>query len=141
MRILTLLLALICTSAQAEQLIEQDGYRVHYAAMASRDFSTKVARQYGLNQSARSAVLILTSQKLVNGKPMPAAASATGTARSFSGHVQTLELRAVNENGANDLLTEFEVLNGEVITFDLSILPDGAKQPLVLKFQQTFYPD
>ena len=70
---------------------------------------------------------------------MPATAS--GTATTLLGHVQTLELRAVREAEVHYVVASFQTLDGEFMTIDAQVLPQGANAPLQVRFRQQFYRD
>ena len=136
---LALLGTLLSTQAQAEQWVDQGPWRVHYAAMASRDLTPAVARQFGVTRSAKRGLLVLNAQR-VNGKQItPVAASGNGTVRSLIGHQQALNLRPAQEGPVHYLLAEFEYVDQEHLNFNLQIQPEGAPAPLTIRFKQQFY--
>jgi hypothetical protein len=133
------LLLMAVAPAHAEQFVEQDGFRVHYAAIPTTDVAPDTARAFGISRSRRQALLVLNAQQLGDGPLKPVAATATGTARNLLGHMQRLALRPVQEGEVHYVIATFEILNQEWLTFEVAIQPDGAARAIPLKFQQQFY--
>lgn len=138
---LALLGFLLSSPAAAEQWVDQGPWRVHYAAMASRDLTPAVARQFGVTRSAKRGLLVLNAQRVSGQKTSPVEASGQGTVRSLIGHQQPLALRAAQEGPVHYLLAEFDYVDQEHLNFDLQVQPDGAPAPLTIRFKQQFYAD
>lgn len=138
---LTLLFSLLSPPSQAEQWVDQGPWRVHYAAMASRDLTPAVARQFGVTRSAKRGLLVLNAQRVSGVETTPVAATGNGTVRSLIGHQQALALRPAQEGPVHYLLAEFEYVDQEHLNFDLQIQPQGAPAPLTIRFKQQFYAD
>jgi len=141
-RSVALLFLLASLSAGAEQFIDQGDYRVHYSAINSTLLTPEVARSFNVKRTRGESLLVLNAQQRgTDGRYRPIAATATGQARSLIGQIEKLHLRAVREADVHYLLAPFEVLDGEFLTLELSITPEGASAPIPLKFQQQFYRD
>lgn len=127
------------TALAAEPVVRSDGYVVHYAAQVSTRFTPEIARQYGITRAANHGVLIINVQheSPAPGKPMPVAASASGSAASLMGDRQTLQLRPAE----GDLIADFAMINGEYLRFDVDVLPQGSSTPIHIHFEQQFYND
>ena len=138
---LALLGALLSTQAQAEQWVDQGPWRVHYAAMASRDLAPAVARQFGVTRSAKRGLLVLNAQRVSGQETTPVPATGNGAVRSLIGHQQALTLRPAQEGPVHYLLAEFDYVDQEHLNFDLRVQPDGAPAPLTIRFKQQFYAD
>ncbi len=137
-----LLLLLLSLSVRAEQYIDQGDYRIHYSAINSTQLTPEVARSFNVKRTRGEALLVLNAQRRdAEGRYQPVAATASGQARSLIGQVEKLQLRAVRESEVHYLLAPFEVLDGEFLTLELSVSPEGAGAPIPLKFQQQFYRD
>lgn len=136
-----LLLALPALNAHAEQFVDAGGYRVHYAAINTTQLAPEVARQFGVARSAGRVMLVLNAQQAIDGRYDPVPATATGTATTLLGHVQTLALRPVRESDVHYVIGTFETLDGEYMTVDVDVLPAGANAPVVVRFKQQFYRD
>lgn len=137
----TILLA-IPGAARAEQFVEKDGLRVHYVAINTTDIPPEVARPFAIDRSRRYGLVVLNAQRVgADGRTTPLPGAASGRARSLIGHVQPLAFRPVREGEVHYLVAEFETLNQEWLTFEISVTPEGAAAPLPIKFQQQFYTD
>ncbi len=140
----TLLLAglLLSTSTFAQQLVRDGSTVVHYSAMSTQDLSPEMARQYGIRQGSRRAMLLLNLQhETAPGKSTPLRGTATGTARNLMGDVQTLTLRPAGADSSQDLIAEFEFSHLEFLIFDIDVRPEGSTRPLKVHFQQQFFSD
>jgi hypothetical protein len=139
--VVALLALALALPAAAEQFVEQDGFRVHYAALPTTAVTPGTARAFGIGRSSRRALIVLNAQRLEDGRTVPVPASATGTARSLIGHVQDLALRSAREGDVHYVLAEFQVVPQEWLAFELQVTPQGAPRPVPIRFRQQFYPD
>ncbi|HUP91128.1 MAG TPA: DUF4426 domain-containing protein [Solimonas sp.] len=98
----------------AEQLVRQDGYVIHYAALKTTDLAPEIARQFGVARSGNQAFLVINAQReLPEGRTQPIPATATGTATNLIGHRQHLELRPVSEGDVHYVVATFQIVNQE----------------------------
>lgn len=142
MRTLILLLSLLFgLAAQAEQYVDEGRYRVHYAAINTTALTPEVARQFGVSRTRNEILLVLNAQEQVDGRYVPVPATASGTATTLLGHVQKLALRPVREADVHYVVAAFQTLDGEYMTIDARVLPEGADAPLRVRFRQQFYRD
>lgn len=139
--LLALGLLLLSASASAQQLVRDGNTVVHYAAMSTQDLSPEMARQYGIRQGSKRAMILLNLQRETAGKAAPLKGTATGTARNLMGDVQTLTLRPAAADSTQDLIAEFDISHLEFLTFDIDVKPEGSTRPLKIKFQQQFFSD
>lgn len=141
MKLLAALLLACCSlTAWAEQFVDAGRYRVHYAAINTTQLAPEVARQFGVDRSAGRILLVLNAQQADDrGRYESIPATASGTASSLLGHVQTLALRPVREADVHYVIAPFETLDGEFMTVDVQVLPSGANVPVRIRFKQQFY--
>ncbi|SFF48435.1 protein of unknown function [Fontimonas thermophila] len=125
--------------AQAEQYVEAGDFRVHYAVINTTELTPEVARQFGVERTGNRILLVLNAQQRVDGRFQPVPATASGTATTLLGHVQTLRLRPVREADVHYVIASFETLDGEFMTIDVRVLPAGANAPIPIRFRQQFY--
>ena len=138
----TLLLAgsaLLSAPLAAEQKLETAHYVLHYSALSTMDLQPEVARKFGVRRNSRQALLVINPQRKSSDGPQPVAATGSGVARNLIGHRQKLALDPVREGPVHYLLASFEIVDQEMITLELEILPQGASEAIPLKFQQQFY--
>lgn len=140
--LLALSLLWLSASASAQQLVRDGSTVVHYAAMSTQDLSPEMARQYGIRQNSKRAMLLLNLQReTAPGKTTPLRGTATGTARNLMGDLQTLTLRPAGGDSAQDLIAEFDISHLEFLNFDIDVRPEGSTRSLKIKFQQQFFSD
>lgn len=140
--LLALNLLLLSGMALAQQPVRDGDIVVHYAAMSTQDLSPTMARQYGIRQNNKRAMLLINLQRqTAPGKTTPVRGTANGTARNLIGDQQTLTLRPASDGSTQDLIAEFDIEHLEFLTFDVDVKPEGAKHPLKVKFQRQFFSD
>jgi hypothetical protein len=139
-------LALLLSSglAHAEQMLESQGYQLHYMAMVSSDLDPDVAAAYGITRSRKQGVLMLNLQDKKT--PFKSAPSLTnGRIRNLIGQERLKTLREVREQDAIYWVADFAFSHLETMRFDFEVQPLDAQgekttaQPLLLKFNQQFY--
>ena len=139
--VISVMLLLCSLGAAAEQYVDDGPFRVHYAAVNTTALTPEVARQFGVARTRNEILLVLNAQQQIDGRYVPVPATASGTATTLLGHVQTLELRAVREADVHYVVASFQTLDGEFMTIDAQVLPQGANAPLQVRFRQQFYRD
>lgn len=139
-RLAAIVLALCSAAAHAEQYVDDGRYRVHYAALNTTQLTPEVARQFGVERSGGRILLVLNAQQAGDGgRYASIPATASGTASTLLGHVQTLALRPVREADVHYVIASFETLEGEFMSVDVQVLPSGANAPIRVRFKQQFY--
>ncbi len=128
-------------TARAEQFVDAGDFRVHYAAIGTTSLTPEVARQFSVTRTRNEILLVLNAQQKVDGRYQPIPATATGSATTLLGHVQKLALRPLQEGDVHYVVASFQTLDGEFMTIDAQVLPEGASKPLAVKFRQQFYRD
>ena len=142
MKIIAALIALLCSfGVAAEQFVDAGAYRVHYAAINTTTLTPEVARQFAVSRTRNEILLVLNAQQRIDGRHVPVPATATGTATTLLGHVQKLALRSVREADVHYVVASFQTLDGEFMTIDAQVLPEGANAPVAVRFKQQFYRD
>lgn len=133
-----LLLVWLAGPALADQVLEADGFQLHYMAMVTTELTPEVASSYGIKRSRSRGVLVLNLQH--QDRPLVSLPStAEGQIRNLIGQPLLRELREVREQDALYWIAEFGFSHLETIRFDFQITPQGHDRPLVLKFHQQFY--
>lgn len=132
-----LVLLMFSVGVGAEQDVRGEGFVVHYSAINTNALPPDVAERLGVKRRASHALILLSPRREASDEP--AAAVASGTVRRLTGQRQDLAWRAVASGAQQDLIAEFEILDGERLAFDISVKPEGASYPLVVRFNQQFY--
>lgn len=132
------LLMLLCLPAQAEQMLEQNGYQLHYMAMVTSELPPDVASAYGIVRSRKQGIVVLNLQHV--DAPLTSVASQTnGRIRNLIGQERLDELREVQEQDALYWIATFDFSHLETMRFEFQVTPEGRQTPLQLKFSQQFY--
>lgn len=140
--VLTLALALFTPIVHAEQVVRDGDVIIHYSAVRTTLLTPEVATRFGIRRSRNQALLVLNAQRDEGGPlPKPIPATATGYATTLLGHRQNLKLTPKREGDVHYVLATFETLNGEYITLDLQVTPEGHSKPIPVRWQQQFYND
>lgn len=138
----------LCFSvAQAEQkkIFSTPGggeYEVHYIAFSSTFLEPDIARQYGLSRSkALGVVNISVLKRKADGSTEVVGALVDLNAKNDIQQVRHIDVNQVVEGKAIYYIGQIQYREGEVLTFDVSVFPQGVADPLKLRFSQTFYND
>lgn len=148
LKMMTLVLGLLCaTLAQAEQLkrfTSEKGvaYDIHYIAFTSTFLQPEIAKQYKLMRSQAIGIVNVSVLKHeADGKQTPVGAVIEGMVTNDIQQQNFLGFQQIIENPAIYYLAQTQFREGEVLTFDLSVYPEGERVPFKLRFSQTFYND
>ena len=135
---LTLLIASL--PLQAEQYQDFDNYRVHYNAFNSDMLAPEVAKAHSLSRSSYEAVINITVQKKnASGGFDPVKAKVEGKASDIYSSVRKLKMKEVTEGSAVYYLAELPITDGQKLTFDIQVVPQGEKRSYPLNFSQQFF--
>lgn len=145
-RIVLLSLMLMCSAlAYAEQKKVFDGpdgteYDVHYIALSSTFLEPDVARSYGLTRSKALGLLnISVIQRFPDGRTKPVGAVIEANAKNDIQQVRHLNMNQIVEGEAIYYIAQVQFREGEILTFDISVYPQGVIDPLKLRFAHTFF--
>jgi len=134
------LLWISCT-LQAQQAQDFEDYVVHYNAISTNLLTPQVAQQYGIRRSSSRAMLNITVlEKSDEGPETAIRAQVSATARNLTGQIRDIEFREIHEaEDAIYYIGELTVRNMETFDFMVNVTPEGASEPLAVKFRQQFY--
>jgi len=140
---LLLLLLLLPFFAKANNGYNFDKYVVYHNAFTADTLPASMASAYGILRSKYKGVLNLSiQQKAGEGKfNKPVNARITVKAVNLTGQMKDLESRRVTEGEAIYYISEFRVSHKEIVTFNISVLPEGENTPLEFAFKRQFYTD
>ncbi|WP_409524097.1 DUF4426 domain-containing protein [Nitrincola sp. MINF-07-Sa-05] len=142
-RLLLLLSLLIpAMAAQADKMISDGSYEIHYNAFYSTFLLPEVAQRHNLTRSNVRAMLNVTVlEKQADGTTRPVAADVTGEVANLLQQRQTLNFVSIEEADARYYIGDFRISNDEQLTINLTVLPEGSTSPYQIRFDQTFYTD
>ncbi len=140
-----LLLSFLVSPVQAEQKQVFDGpdgseYEVHYNALSSTFLDARIAQQYDLVRSRALGLLNVSIIKVdESGARNPVGAVVEIRSTNDIQQQQNLAVKQVVEQPAIYYLAQVQYREGEILTFDLTVYPEGIVDPLKLRFSHTFY--
>ena len=140
---LLILLLLLPNRGQGAQAQAFGEYVVHYNAIATAQLQAAIAKQYGIERSARRGLLNIAVEQT---------AAAGGTARmvnaevraevsDLTGHTQQIAMRETDENGDVDYLGDFPLSGSGAYIFTVKVTAPGRTQPFVVRFNQDYVID
>jgi Domain of unknown function (DUF4426) len=135
-------LIVIATAAHAQYAENFGPYRVRYNALPTEQLLPDVAQTYGIVRSRQTGLVNIAVQRSADGDPSaPIRATLNGTATSLSGQRVELKFREIAEDGAVYYIAQFPISAPDTYRFDISITPESATSPYMLKFNQDFVAD
>lgn len=136
-------LAIVFASAAQAQYSEDFGaYRVRYSALPTATLLPDVAHRYAIVRSDERGYVNIAVQRIADGDGAPPIrATVSGTASPLDGAAVPLRFREIVEDGAVYYIGEFPVSPPDTYRFSLSVTPEGATSPYLLKFHQDFVAD
>jgi len=133
--------------AQAEQKEVFDGpngseYEVHYIGFASTFLDPSVAKQYQIVRSRALGIVNISIIKVeANGKRKAVGGAVEIKMSNNIQQAQFISSQQVVEGSAIYYLAQLQYKEGELLTFDVTIYPEGRTSPMQLRFSQNFYND
>ena len=115
---------------------------VHFNAQSTTMLPSEVARAFGIRRSPNRAMLNITVLRTDEaGSSMPITAAVAVSATNLLQQAKTVEIRELREGDAIYYIGELAVANEEIVTFNISVQPEGVDQPHQFRFRQQFYTD
>ena len=142
--LLTTFLSVAANAEKKEVFPGPDGsdYEVHYIAFASTFLDEEVARQYQLVRSRSLGLVNISIIKVdKEGKRKAVGGSVQAEMINEIRQSQFLSFQQVIEGDAIYYLAQLQYREGDLLTFDVTVYPQGGTQPLKLRFTQNFYND
>ena len=147
-QLMSIVLLLICSSqlsAEQKEVFpgpEGSEFEVHYIGFASTFLDEEVAKQYQLIRSRALGLVNISVIKVdPNGKRKAVGASVQVKMLNEIRQANFLPIQQVIEGDAIYYLGQLQYREGELLTFDVTIYPEGGMEPLKLRFTQSFYHD
>lgn len=137
-----LLSCVVSSHAVAESFTEDDRYIVHYNAFNSSVVTPQVAEAHKLVRSGyRGMVNITVQRKQAVGQPKNVIAFLSGRVKHLSGTEIPLEFTQINEGDVVYYIGEFNIADGQPLTFDIDVKPGADHADFHLKFSRTLFVD
>ncbi len=141
---LGMLVASLSYAEQKKVFAASDGteYEVHYIAFNSTFLAPDVAKQYDLTRSKALGVInVSVLQVKEDGSREAVGAIVNMNAKNDIQQVQHLSMQQVIEGKAIYYIAQLQYREGEILTFDISVFPQGVTDPFKLRFSHNFYND
>ena len=132
-------LLIIGSNAYAESSQDFGDYVIHYNAFRSDVLSADMAKAYNLTRRNNRLILnIAVLKKVLNTTGTPTAAKVTGHIKNLLGQMENIEFREIKEGTAIYYLAESQFSEGEMLKFELKIIPEGSTRATDIKFEKRF---
>ena len=115
---------------------------VHFNAQSTTMLPAEVARAFGIRRSDKRAMLnitVLRRGEADDGTPVTAVVEVEAT--NLLQQEKSISMRELREGDAIYYIGELTIANEEIVTFNISVKPEGADAPHVFTFRQQFYTD
>ncbi len=140
----TLLISAAVNAEQKELYPGPDGsdYEVHYIAFASTFLDEEVAKQYQLVRSRSLGLVNISIIKVdKEGKRKAIGGSVQAEMINEIRQSQFLPFQQIIEGDAIYYLAQLQYREGDLLTFNVTVYPEGGTKSLKLRFTQNFYND
>jgi len=110
--------------------------RVHYNALPTLSLNDAVAREYGVDKDAGSAMLVIALRRLANGEEVGAEGEVSAEAFDLQGARQHIGFSAVKTGEYTDHIGVFTIQPRDSYRFEVTVKTDGRTEKV--KFQRNF---
>ena len=126
-------------AGQNQHVEEFDNYIIHYNAVPTDFFSTKIAKQYKITRSRNRIMLNIAVRKKQPGRqPTHVKAKVNVIATNLVGQIKTATMRPIHEGSSIYYIGELNVSDHERLKFNVKVTPDNEKKTYTVKFAQQF---
>lgn len=134
------LIGLLLSAPLMAQQAESFGpFKAHYSAINTSQLSPEVARAYDIQRSSNRAMLNIAVLRNAEPEDEPVSATVTAQTVNLTGQRRDIEMREIRDQGAIYYIGTLRITNEEIITFNVSVQPEGRAAPYEFTFQQKFY--
>ncbi|MET0654336.1 MAG: DUF4426 domain-containing protein [Pseudoxanthomonas sp.] len=120
----------------AESTAEFGDLRVHYNALPTLSLNDAVAKEYGVDKDAGSAMLVVAIRHMANGEEMGAEGEVSAEAIDLQGARQPIAFSAVKTGDYTDHIGTFAIHARDSYRFEVTVKADGRTEKV--KFQRNF---
>lgn len=140
MAALAMLLMLTMTGAASAESKDFGQHVVHYSIFPSGFLRPDIASQYNLNRSRSLGVVnIIIMEKQEDGTLAPVGGQVEGQVLNDVRQSKFLGFRRVTEGDAIYSLAQFQYRPGEMLTFQLTVRPQGSRRELPIRITKTLF--
>jgi hypothetical protein len=134
--LMTFLSLCLVLPLQADQKEDLGDYVLHYNVLPSTFLTPKIAEKYQIMRSRSIAVVNLV---LIKKPKTPVSAIVQGTLTNDAQQTQTLSFNQITEGKSIYYIAQLPFREGELLTFKVTLIPNGVAQPLVYQFSQNIF--
>ena len=116
-------------------------YEVHYSVFSSSFLDPKIAKHYEILRSPNIGVVNIAVRRKQEVGTVAAISRVTGGVQNLLQQVRKLDFTEVSEGEAIYYLAQFRFSEGEILTFDLELMPDMRMGPVPLVFRKELFYD
>lgn len=140
--VLTGLLLATSQASQAEQMVVQGDYELHYNTFPSTFLSTEVANAYQITRSKNRGILSISIMDKSGETPKAVEAEVTVDAKNLVRQSKDIKLiKIVEQDEAVYYLGTFALNNQENVNFTINARPAGSDTLFQVKFTREFFTD
>jgi len=143
------LCSLLCAAALlspfavlADNSTSVGGYTIHHNAFTTDTLTQEVAKAYGIQRSRFRGMLnvsVIKEEAGTTGKSVPAEVEVKTV--ELTGQANRLPMREIKEQDAVYYIGELAVQNGQKVTFDIKVTPEGSDETISMTMDQQFFGD
>lgn len=120
----------------AESSADFGDLRVHYNALPTMSLNDAMAREYGVDKDAGSAMLVIAVRRLADGEELGTEGEVSAEAFDLQGARQQIEFSAVKTGDYTDHIGVFAVHARDSYRFEVMVKANGRTERV--KFQRNF---
>ncbi|MEB1527769.1 DUF4426 domain-containing protein [Xanthomonas sp. WHRI 7945] len=110
--------------------------RVHYNALPTLAMSETVARRYGIERDADTALVMIALRRVQGGEELPASGQVSAVATDLSGRRQPIALREAVTDAYTDYVGTVRISEHDQLNFQVDVR--GADGAGTVRFARTF---
>ena len=115
---------------------EFDGFTLRANVSRTDGLSDAVAREYGIEAGSNIVLLnVAVLENRQNQQPAPVSAVVTAEHRTLSGHVENIDMRAVESDGHYSYIGTLNTSGQRMFPLSIAAQPAGTDQPMEMEFE------
>ena len=114
-------------------------HTVHFSAQSTDQLPLDIAKTYNIVRSKNRAML--TVSVIQNGTAKPEHATVSVRTVNLAGQLKNVVMREILEQESIYYIGETPVTNREMLSFDVTVIPEGVTVSSSVRFQRQFYTD
>ncbi|KXJ42829.1 MULTISPECIES: DUF4426 domain-containing protein [Marinobacter] len=135
-------LVLLFTSQSHADSKDFGEFEVHWSVFPSTFLAPEIARENNLNRSRGIGIVnISIMRETEDGGLEPVSGQVEGKVMNDIQQARFLAFRRIQEGNAVYFIAEYQYSNAELMTFQITTRPTGARQDLPIRFTHTLFND